>query len=257
MQEIRYLKEEKGVEEIEIVDDVFNLDIPRAKALAHQIIEQKLNLYFSFPNGLRADHIPEELVDLLVEMGTYRIVYAIESGSPQIQREMRKNLNLDKARHTIENTATKGISVGGFFILGFLNETEEQARMTINFACSSKLSTASFFILTPFPKTEIYQQALQAGYNMQDTALTHYYALGNNISRIPDKRLQWLRNYAYRRFYLHPLRLWRFFRTTPWRRYFFRKLWIALLFFFHHFHAEKRSSLDQTSKGKWKRSRYS
>lgn len=257
MTEIRYLKEVKGVQEIEIVDDVFNLDNERALELADRIIEEKLNLYFSFPNGLRADMMPDHLIDRLVEMGTYRIVYAIESGSPQIQKEMRKNLNLNKAGHAIEYTASKGISVGGFFILGFLNETEEQAQMTIDFACNSRLSTASFFILSPFPKTEIYHQAMEAGYNFEDTALTHYYALGTNISRIPDKKLHRMHNRAYRRFYLHPLRLLRFFRTTPWHRFFFRKLWIALLFFFHNFKAEKRVGLDETSNGKWKRSKYS
>ena len=255
--EIKYLKEEKGVQEIEIVDDVFNLDSDRAIKLADRIIEEKLNLHFSFPNGLRADMMPDNLIDKLVEMGTYRIVYAVESGSPQIQKEMRKNLNLDKARHAIEYTTSKGISVGGFFILGFLNETEEQAQMTIDFAIESKLSTASFFILSPFPKTEIYHQAMEAGYNFQDTALTHYYALGTNISKIPDDKLHRMHNRAYRKFYLHPVRLFRFFRTTPWHKFFFRKVWIALLFFFHNFKAEKRGSLDETSDGKWKRSKYS
>ena len=256
LREIRYLKEHKEVEEIEIIDDVFNLDLSRAREFCRRVIDEKLNLHFSFPNGLRADRAPHDLIDLMVEMGTYRIVYAVESGSPQIQKEMRKNLKLDKAREAIDYTASKGISVGGFFILGFLNETEEQARMTIDFACSGKLSTASFFILAPFPNTEIFHQAQTAGYKLSDTSLTHYYALGTNISKMTDKRLHQLVNYAYRRFYLHPARLWRFFRTTPWRRFFFRKLYIAMLFFFKKFKAEKKTSVEQAENGKWKRSRY-
>jgi radical SAM superfamily enzyme YgiQ (UPF0313 family) len=200
--------------------------------------------------------MPEDLIDLLLEMGTYRIVFAVESGSQEIQRQVRKNLNLKKAMEAINYAASKGISVGGFFILGFLNETEEQAKQTIDFACNSQLSTASFFVLTPFPRTRIYEQAKAAGFQLDDTALTHYYAFGVNISQIPDRRLRWLYKYAYRRFYLHPLRLYRFFKTTPWRKFFFRKLYIALLFFFHNFKAERRVQLDQTSRGRWKRPKY-
>jgi len=38
-------------------------------------------------------------------------------------------------------------------MIGFRDETEEEARRTIDFALESKLHTASFFILTPFPNT--------------------------------------------------------------------------------------------------------
>jgi len=257
IEEIRYLKQEKGVEEIEIIDDVFNLDNDWARTFAKRVIEEKFNLYFSFPNGLRADRMPNDLIDLLVEMGTYRIVYAIESGSPQIQKEMRKNLNLEKAKTAVNYTAGKGISVGGFFILGFLRETEGQMRMTIDFACRNRFSTASFFILTPFPNTEIYDQALSAGYHLDDFSLTHYYAIGHNISAVEDKVLSRLHKSAYRRFYLHPGRLIRFFRTTPWRRFFFKKLWIALLFLFHSFKPEKKADIETSSSGSWKRKKYS
>ncbi len=258
IEEIRYLKEVKKVEEIEIIDDVFNLDYDWAMEFACRVIEEKFNLYFSFPNGLRADRMPDDLIDILVEMGTYRIVYAIESGSPQIQKEMKKKLDLAKARQAVNYTAGKKISVGGFFILGFLNETEEQMRMTIDFALKNRFSTASFFILTPFPNTEIFDQATAAGHTLGDYSLTHYYALGHNISAVSDSTISGLHKSAYRRFYLHPGRLLRFFRTTPWRRFFWKKLWIAILFFFHSFKPEKREDTqEKSSSGSWKRDKWS
>jgi len=257
MEEIRYLKNEKGVEEIEIIDDVFNLELDRAHEFASAVKAEDLKLHFSFPNGLRADRMPDDLIDELVDIGTYRMVFAIESGSPEVQKQIRKNLNLEKARRAINYAAEKKISAGAFFILGFLDETEEQMKMTIDFACSSKLSTASFFILTPFPNTEIYDQALEAGHPLNEVALTHYYALGTNISKVSDEKLHKIHNQAYRKFYLHPARLYRFFTTTPWRKFFFRKVYIALLFFFHRFKAEKRESLETSSSGTWKRKRYS
>ncbi len=231
LEEIAYLKEQKGVEEIEIIDDIFNLDQEWTQQFAHSLIERDLKLNFSFPNGLRADRMTEEIIDLLIEMGTYRIVYAVESGSPRIQKEIRKNVDLEKARHFINYTASKGISVGSFFILGFLDETEEEMRQTIDFACSVRLSTASFFILTPFPGTEVYQQAQARQMEMEQVNYTHYYALSANLSKVTDKKLLRLRLWAYLRFYGNPVRFFRLLRTTPLHRHFFRTLWTAFLYF--------------------------
>lgn len=181
MQELRYLKHEKGIKEVDIIDDIFNLDRPRAKEICDKIVAEKLNIGIAFPNGLRVDQMDEELVDKLKQAGCYRIIYAVESGSPRIQKEMRKNLNLDKAMKMIEYTNYKGISTGGFFMLGFLNETEEDMMQTLKFAIESKLATASFFILQPFPGTEIFNQALEAGYKLDGYTQEHYYRVTHNI----------------------------------------------------------------------------
>ncbi len=231
VEQIAYLHEHKGVEEIEIVDDIFNIDVEWTKSFTNAVIERKLKLNFSFPNGLRADRMTEEIVDALVDIGTYRIVYAIESGSPRVQKAIRKNVNLEKARKYLNYTTKKGVSVGSFFILGFLDETEEEMRQTIDFACTTKISTASFFILTPFPGTETYQQALERNIQVDKANYTHYYAVSANLSKVPDDKVVRLRTQAYARFYLNPFRLARLFRTTPIPRYFWRTLWTAFLYF--------------------------
>ena len=41
-------------------DDMFNLDIERAKEIMRLIIEKGLQLPFTFPNGLRPDLLDEE-----------------------------------------------------------------------------------------------------------------------------------------------------------------------------------------------------
>jgi radical SAM superfamily enzyme YgiQ (UPF0313 family) len=231
LDEITYLKHERGVEEIEVTDDIFNLDPEWTKQFIHGVIERDLKLHFCYPNGLRADRMTEEIIDLLVQMGTYRIVYAVETGSVRVQKAIRKNVDLEKARHYIDYTARKGISVGSFFILGFLDETEEEMCQTIDFACKTKLSTASFFILTPFPGTEVYQQALERHLMVDQATFTHYYALSTNLSKVADKKLLRLRLWAYLRFYGNPVRLFRMVRTTPLHRHFFRTLWTAFKYF--------------------------
>jgi radical SAM superfamily enzyme YgiQ (UPF0313 family) len=243
LEEMWFLKKTYGVKEIELVDDAFNLDIKYATQFFQSLVDSNINLNYSFPNGLRADRMTTKLVDLMKTAGVYRLVYAIETGSPRMQKLVKKNLNLDKAQEMITYTAKKGISVGSFYMLGFLDETEEEMRMTLNFAFKSKAHTASFFLLNPFPNTEIYNQAVKAGFNLDDSKFSHYYSLSSNISRVPSQKILKLRNYAYRRFFLNPIRMLRFFLTTPTKIFFFKKVLIALFMFIVQVQEEKRSPI--------------
>jgi len=225
--ELKLMKEKFGVEEVEIIDDIFNLDLVRAKTIFRRIIEEKLDLKFSFPNGLRTDRLDEEILDLFKAGGVYRLVFAIESGTPRVQKLIRKNLNLEKAQQNIALAAKRSFSMGGFFMMGFLEETEEEVWNTINFALNSKLQTAAFFIVTPFPNTDIWRQAQALGLNL-DASYENYQKVSANISKVPSERLTKLRKLAFRRFYLNPRRLWDFMRTTPWRDRFWEKIWILI-----------------------------
>jgi anaerobic magnesium-protoporphyrin IX monomethyl ester cyclase len=225
--EMRLMKDKYHVQEVEIIDDIFNLDLDRAKQIFRRIIEEKLDFKFSFPNGLRTDRLDEELLDLFKQGGAYRLVFAIESGTPRVQKLIQKNLNLEKAQKNIALAAKRGFSMGGFFMLGFLDETEEEIWNTINFALKSKLQTAAFFIVTPFPNTDIWRQAQNLGLNL-DASFENYQKVSANISKVPSKRLMQLRRLAFRRFYMDPRRIWSFMRTTPWRDRFFTKIWILI-----------------------------
>ncbi|MFH1861859.1 MAG: radical SAM protein [bacterium] len=217
--ELKMLKSKYNVEEVEFLDDIFNLDIPWAKQVFRAVIDHKLNMKFSFPNGLRSDCFDDELLDLMKEGGVYRMCFAIESGSKRIQKLVHKNLNLEKARVNISKAEQRGFFIGGFFIIGFPDETEAEVWKTIQFACKSKLHTAVFFIMQPFPKTEVWDMAVQAGMPVE-VDFTGYYQVSINLSRIPTTRLERLRSLALLKFYLNPVRLFHFACRAPkfWKR---------------------------------------
>ena len=215
IEELKWLKRDFRVGEIEFIDDVFNLDRDRAKAIMDMMVYNDLDLKFSYPNGLRADQMDEELVLKMKKAGCYRINYAVESGSDRIQKKMKKRLNLPRAKEIIDFTAEQGISVGGFFMLGFPDETEAEMQMTIDFALKSKFHTASFFILTPFPGTEMYDEALEAGFDME-AMFSDYGQVSANLSRnVSSQRIAELRRTAFRKFYFNPRRMISIFNTTP------------------------------------------
>jgi radical SAM superfamily enzyme YgiQ (UPF0313 family) len=101
------------------------------------------------------------MVDAMWDAGVRYISYAVETGSPRIQKLIRKNMNLDRIRDAIDRSAAKGIVAKGFFMIGFPSETEEEAHMTLQFAKDSDLVQAMFFTVVYFPGAPLYRLAEQ------------------------------------------------------------------------------------------------
>jgi anaerobic magnesium-protoporphyrin IX monomethyl ester cyclase len=212
LDEITHLKEAYGMQELEIVDDSFNLDLARAKAICRGIIERDLNLKITLPNGIRGDRVDEELLDLFKDAGFYRIAYAVESASPRIQKIIRKQIDLEKVRWAITETARRKIMATGYFILGFPTETRLDMEMTARFAINSDLHVASFFYLNPFPGTEV---ARMTDLDLKDYTFRDYSTLTVNLSAESDDELRRICKRTYRRFYLSPRRIAHIIQVVP------------------------------------------
>jgi anaerobic magnesium-protoporphyrin IX monomethyl ester cyclase len=233
MAEIEALHKDYGISEFHIIDDCFNCNEARAKDILRLIIASGLDIKLAFPNGVRGDKIDDEMLDLLVRAGTYKINFGIESGSADVQKLIRKGLNLARIKKTIAAVDRAGIFIHGFFMLGFPGETEAQIRDTINFACQSRLHTAGFALLSPFPGTEVHRIAsarnIPIHYDPEDTS---YSRLSANLSAVPDRRLIRLHRLAHWNFYFSLRRVLRILKAMPRKRDFFR---VALAHFWLKF----------------------
>jgi len=215
VQEIKELALRYRAREFEIIDDSFNLDLDRAKTIARLLAELPVKLHFTFPNGLRADRMDENLLDLLKSAGTYRIDYAVESAVPRIQKMMGKRLNLSRTKEVIAETSRRRILTAGYFILGFPGETEQEMQATVEWALRSKLHIASFFYLHPFPGTPLANSSPELAARVRDTDFSDYSTITINLSAIPDDLMRKIRRSAYRGFYFHPSRIARNLRDAP------------------------------------------
>ncbi|MBP7231919.1 MAG: radical SAM protein [Syntrophaceae bacterium] len=216
VEEMVMLKKDYGVKEFHMIDDVFNLQRERVLKIC-ELIRQKLpGIAIAFPNGLRTDLLDKDTLSALKQSGMYYFAAGIESGSPEIQKVIKKNLNHAKALQAIEDAARMGIIVHGFFMMGFPGETEEQINMTIDFARKSSLNTAGFFAVTAYPETELYEMAKQIGVALPDNFDTyHYHHNTLNLTNMSLSRLQSLRKKAYWNFYCHPERIYKIISMTP------------------------------------------
>jgi len=229
--EIALLHEQYGIDEFQIVDDIFNLHKPRLKAIMGEVARRwPGKLKFCFPNGLRADILDEEVLDALADAGTYMITVAIESATPRLQRLIEKDLDIGKTFDAIEYANKRGISVAGFFMLGFPTETLDELKMTIRMALESKLVIAMFFMAVPQPETPLYKLAMAENPDATiASAVAHesgndYKTMVSWYERAYGVPLGDMVRMANLRFYLKPRRLWHLFRLLSLGQL-LRKVW--------------------------------
>ncbi len=216
LEEMRILRKEYGVDEFHIVDDIFNLDKTRAHTICDGMIRERLNVSFAFPNGLRGDVMDRPLIEKMVRAGCYSMTYAVETASPRIQRLLNKNADLERLKRVIEWSDQAGVITKSFFMLGFPTETPEEIEMTVDFALKSRLLLAGFFCVVPFPRTRLFELAVQADPTYAPAPENcFYYAEEPFYTRCTGFDVKAVQRRAHRSFYLNPLRLTRLFLRLP------------------------------------------
>lgn len=216
LEEIRLLYDKYGVREIHIIDDCFNFDLPRAKKMLQMIIDSGMDLKLAFPNGIRGDRLDQELIGLFKAAGAYKINFGIESGAERIQKLIKKSLDLGKIKDNIKLTSEAGIFTHGFFMMGFPGETEADMMDTIKFAANSRLHTAGFALLSPFPGTRVRELAEEMGKKVIfDPEDTSYAAIACNLTEVSDHELQRLHRLAHWKFYFRPGQALRILSAMP------------------------------------------
>lgn len=166
LDEIRTLKVEYGVEEIQFIDDNLTYDRDRALDLCNGL--KGLGLSWSLPSGVYLMRLDRELLLAMRDSGCRRLTIACESGSQRvISRIMKKPLDLKKAEEVVRICADIGLGVNAYWMLGLPGETKRDVRKTIDFARRLRAIHgdvySSFSIFTPFPGTPLFEQCARKG----------------------------------------------------------------------------------------------
>ena len=140
------------------------------------------------------------------EAGCWQISYGIESGNQKILDNIKKDLTISQIKEVVSTTNKAGIRTRGFFMLGLPGETKETMQQTINFSKSLMLDIANFYITTPYPSTDLYEDAKKSG-ELKKASYNEYLTnFPDEISYVPNgltagliKEYQWR---AYKSFYL-------------------------------------------------------
>ncbi|MCA9772625.1 MAG: B12-binding domain-containing radical SAM protein [Myxococcales bacterium] len=219
MAEIDAIVERYGVGELSIVDDIFNIDRKRAQEICERLAARGYDLKLDFPNGVRADQMTFELLEAMKKAGAYRLVYAIETASPRLQKYTKKHVNLTKMNEVINWTDKLEIFCHGFFMLGFPGETREELNTTVEYALKSNLHTANFFVVNPFEGTELSRQVEAMGIEVNDGATDNFNYFKNNfqLCEAGPVELTKMVHEANKKLYLNPRRILKIIKQLPYK----------------------------------------
>ncbi len=212
LSEWRWLVREMRATEIGVTDDIWNMDLTRAKELCRRLVEEGLNTVpWVTVHGMKVNHTDLELFQLMKAAGCKRVGFGVESGDEYILKKViRKSQTLDMVREAFKNAKAAGLQTMGFFIFGMPEETAETMDKTINFALELDPELANFMIAAPFPGTPMYELLEKHGNVFSDD--WHDFAIHDQKARfqigdLDPKLVEEKWHEAYRRFYLRPSRL--------------------------------------------------
>jgi radical SAM superfamily enzyme YgiQ (UPF0313 family) len=166
---INYLRVRFSIEQFTIIDDNFTFYLDYAKEFCRKIIELKEkglldnNIRFTTPNGIRMERIDDELLHLMRQAGWHEVGIAPESGSLKTLKRMKKHINLDKVPGIVDRIKAAGLSVRGFFILGYPGETKEDIKATIALIRKCRFDGILMGRFVPIPGTPVFDELVRLG----------------------------------------------------------------------------------------------
>ncbi len=158
---LRQLSVNFGVREILIEDDTFVIQKDHVRQFCELLIRKGLKLSWSCLG--RVDRMDKDILALMRKAGCWHISYGIESGSPEILKRVKKNINFDVVNSTLSATRAAGIQTKGFFILGLPSETPGTIEQTRKLLREIPVDDITVMRFTPFPGSEEYRILKQSG----------------------------------------------------------------------------------------------
>lgn len=210
--EIEYLVKNHGVKEIHFEDDNFTLKRSHAYEVCKMIVDRKIKITFTCPNGIRADKVDKELLLMMKKAGCYCFAYGIESANPQILKNINKDEDIETIKKSIDIAADCGIDCVGFFIFGLPGETKQSIEQSINFALSSKLTRAQFMIFDVLPGCNLYDDL--DGQFESDFSKESYCSPEYVPETLTKQDLIDAQERAFRKFYFRPRIMFRMLRSV-------------------------------------------
>jgi anaerobic magnesium-protoporphyrin IX monomethyl ester cyclase len=128
------------------------------KVRALELFERlkKYKLRIEMPNGVSISYLDEQLIKTMREAGVDTLYLALESGSKDIIKLMKKPVNLDKAKDIVKLLRKYDYFIFVFLVIGIPGETDAHRQETIKYIEELKPD-----LISPKPASPIYGSALR------------------------------------------------------------------------------------------------
>lgn len=219
VEEIRRNVDDFGAEAIVFMDETFAAIPELVEQVCRKLIDRGLHRRIYWLCQTRVDSVNAPLLRLMAEAGCRHVAFGVESGDTEILSTSGKGIGRERIRQAVRDASDAGILVDNFFVFGLAGETRRSIRQTVKFARELDSAFANFFILVPYPGTELFDAARRGEGGMRLlTCDWDYYGIqmgrAYELEGLPRSVLEREQFLAYLRFYLRPSKIRYMFRIV-------------------------------------------
>jgi radical SAM superfamily enzyme YgiQ (UPF0313 family) len=145
--EVEWLLNRYSPDMIWVSDDVFTINHAWMRSYANEMRRRSLRIPFECIS--RADRLNAEMLDLLAELGCFRIWIGSESGSQRILDAMDRGVKIEQVQNAVRMSRERGIQSGMFLMWGYEGEELEDIEATVKHVSTSQPDI--FFTTVSYP----------------------------------------------------------------------------------------------------------
>ena len=154
--EVEWLLQEYSPDMVWVSDDVFTIHHAWLRQYAAEMRRRRLHIPFECIS--RADRLNEEMMDILAELGCFRVWIGSESGSQRILDSMDRGVKLEQVQNAVELSRSRGIQSGMFLMWGYDGEEIEDIEATVRHVSKSQPDIFFTTVSYPIKGTPYYQK---------------------------------------------------------------------------------------------------
>jgi radical SAM superfamily enzyme YgiQ (UPF0313 family) len=163
--EIKELVHKYNINYIQLWDELTFFSKKQALALAQEIIDAKIRVYWTA--SCRANLFTKDkdlqIIEKLKEAGCCGIQYSLESSDPTILKDMNKKISVEHFSKQTKLIQEAGITTWTSLVFGYPQETPETIAATLDCCIENNIYPSTGFLL-PQPGSVMYEYALKNGY---------------------------------------------------------------------------------------------
>jgi anaerobic magnesium-protoporphyrin IX monomethyl ester cyclase len=154
--EVEWLLKEYTPDIAWVSDDVFTINHEWIRQYAAEM--RRRNLRVPFECISRADRLNDEMLDLLAELGCFRIWIGSESGSQRLLDSMDRGVKVEQVQRAVQMSRSRNIQSGMFLMWGYEGEEMEDIEATIEHVRTAQPDVFFTTVSYPIKGTPYYQQ---------------------------------------------------------------------------------------------------
>jgi radical SAM superfamily enzyme YgiQ (UPF0313 family) len=154
--EVEWLLQTYSPDMIWVSDDVFTINHKWIRDYASEMRRRSLRIPFECIS--RADRLNSEMLDLLAELGCFRVWIGSESGSQRILDAMDRGVKVEQVQQAVALTRERGIESGMFLMWGYEGEELDDIEATIKHVSTTKPDIFFTTVSYPIKGTPYYQR---------------------------------------------------------------------------------------------------